>query len=49
VNNIFLTITLMSWIRKIKLFRGWGQWYTPAMPATQEPEIRRIVVQGQPR
>jgi hypothetical protein len=25
------------------------QWYTPVIPATQEAEIRRLVVQGQLR
>jgi hypothetical protein len=28
---------------------GWTQWLMPAIPATQEVEIRRIVVLGQPR
>jgi hypothetical protein len=30
-----------------KLTRHW--WLTPVIPATQEAEIRRIVVQSQPR
>jgi hypothetical protein len=28
---------------------GWVQWLTPVIPATQDTEIRRIVVQSQPK
>jgi hypothetical protein len=28
---------------------SWVQWFMPIIPATQETEIERILVQGQPR
>jgi hypothetical protein len=38
---------LSEWERKLSMARC--QWLTPIILATQEAEIRRIVVQSQPR
>jgi hypothetical protein len=32
----------------IKINNCWAPWLTPVIPLTQEAEIRRIVVRGQP-
>jgi hypothetical protein len=40
-------ITYVKILSRLELARHW--WYTPVILTIQEPEIRRIVVQSQPR